>query len=46
MMIEEGASLGNDLPLTRKTLEVFDQASRDGLGAADTVMMTMRAMEK
>ena len=46
MMIEEGASLGNDLPLTRKTLEVFDQASRDGLGAADAVMMTMRAMEK
>jgi hypothetical protein len=25
---------------------VFEQASRDGLGAADAVMMTMRAMEK
>ena len=46
MMIEEGVSLGNDLPLTRKTLEVFDQASCDGLGAADAVMMTMRAMGK
>ncbi len=48
MMIEEGASLGNDLPLTRKTLEVFDQASLGsnggGIGAADAVMMTMRAM--
>ena len=49
MMIEEGASLGNDLPLTRKTLELFDQASNGnnggGIGAADAVMMTMRAME-
>ena len=47
-MIDEGASLGNELPLTRKTLEVFDQASLGGIGggigAADAVMMTMRAM--
>ena len=48
LMIDEGASLGNELPLTRKTLEVFDQASLGGIGggigAADAVMMTMRAM--
>ena len=44
LMIDEGASLGNELPLTRKTLEVFDQASLGGIGTADAVMMTMRAM--
>ena len=39
-MIEEGRSLGRELPLTAKALECFDQASRNGLGAADAVMMT------
>ncbi len=39
-MLEEGRSLGRELPLTAKALECFDQASRNGLGAADAVMMT------
>ena len=39
-MLEEGRSLGRELPLCAKALECFDQASRNGLGAADAVMMT------
>ena len=39
-MLEEGRSLGRELPVSARALECFDQASRDGLGAADAVMMT------
>ena len=39
-MLEEGRSLGRELPVSAKALECFDQASRNGLGAADAVMMT------
>ncbi len=39
-MLDEGRSLGRELPLSAKALECFDQASRNGLGAADAVMMT------
>ncbi len=38
--LEEGRALGRELPLAARSLECYDQASRDGLGAADAVMMT------
>jgi len=41
-MIEEGKSLGRDMPLTARALECYDEASRDGIGAADAVMLTAR----
>ena len=39
-MLEEGRSLGRDLPLSAKALQCYDEASRNGLGSADAVMMT------
>ena len=39
-MLEEGRSLGRDLPLSAKALACYDEASRKGLGSADAVMMT------
>ncbi len=39
-MLEEGRSLGRELPISAKALECYDEASRKGLGAADAVMMT------
>ena len=39
-MLEEAKSLGRDLPVSVKALECYDEASRNGLGAADAVMMT------
>jgi 3-hydroxyisobutyrate dehydrogenase len=41
-MIEEGRSLGRDMPLTTRALECYDEASRDGIGPADAVMVTAR----
>jgi 3-hydroxyisobutyrate dehydrogenase len=38
--LEEGRALQRELPLAAKALDCYDQASRDGLGAADAVMMT------
>jgi 3-hydroxyisobutyrate dehydrogenase len=39
-MLEEGHSLGRELPVSAKALECYDEASRNGLGPADAVMMT------
>jgi 3-hydroxyisobutyrate dehydrogenase len=39
-MLEEGRALGRDLPISAKSLECYDAASRKGLGPADAVMMT------
>ncbi len=39
-MLEEGHSLGRELPLSAKALACYDEASRKGLGPADAVMMT------
>ncbi|MEQ1773676.1 MAG: NAD(P)-dependent oxidoreductase [Burkholderiales bacterium] len=39
-MIEEGRSLGRELPVSARALECYDEASRKGLGPADAVMMT------
>lgn len=39
-MLEEGRSLGRELPVSAKALECYDEASRRGLGPADAVMMT------
>jgi 3-hydroxyisobutyrate dehydrogenase len=38
--LEEARALGRELPLTAKSLDCYDQASRSGLGSADAVMMT------
>lgn len=41
-MIEEARALGYDeLPVTARALECFDQASRSGLGDGDAVMLPM-----
>ena len=40
-MLEEGRVLGRELPLSARSLDCYDQASRDGLGSADAVMMTV-----
>lgn len=39
-MLEEGRSLGRELPVSARALECYDEASRKGLGPADAVMMT------
>jgi 3-hydroxyisobutyrate dehydrogenase len=39
-MLEEGRSLGRELPVSARALECYDEASRRGLGPADAVMMT------
>jgi 3-hydroxyisobutyrate dehydrogenase len=41
-MLEEGHSLGRDMPLTTRALECYDEASRDGIGPADVAMVTAR----
>jgi 3-hydroxyisobutyrate dehydrogenase len=38
-MLEEGAGLGVELPLTRRVLECYDAAARDGLGKSDATML-------
>ncbi len=38
--LEEGRALGRELPLSVKALACYDEASKQGLGAADAVMMT------
>lgn len=39
-MLEEGRALGYELPVSATALECYDEASRNGLGPADAVMMT------
>ena len=39
-MLEEGRSLGRELPVSAQALACYDEASRNGLGPADAVMMT------
>ena len=39
-MLEEADTLGHELPLSLKALACYDETSRNGLGAADAVMMT------
>ena len=41
-MLEEGRSLGREMPLTARTLECYDEAARDGIGPEDSVMVTAR----
>jgi 3-hydroxyisobutyrate dehydrogenase len=38
-MLEEARALGRELPVTQRTLECFDRAARNGLGAADAAML-------
>lgn len=38
-MLEEAAALGVELPLTARTLDCYDAAARDGLGASDATML-------
>jgi 3-hydroxyisobutyrate dehydrogenase len=38
-MLEEARALGRELPVTQRTLDCFDRAARDGLGAADAAML-------
>src|SRR5882724_101890 len=45
-MLEEARALGRELPVTQRALECFDQASRDGLGAADASMLPARWVSK
>ena len=39
-MLEEGRALGYELPVSATALKCYDEASRNGLGPADAVMMT------
>lgn len=45
-MIEEGKSLGGDLPVTARALECFDEASREGLGKGDATLLPVRWIKK
>ena len=38
-MVAEARALGRTLPVAERTLECFDQASREGLGASDCSML-------
>ena len=45
-MVEEAKSLGTDLPVTSRTLECYDEASRSGLGKGDITAIPVRWMKK
>jgi 3-hydroxyisobutyrate dehydrogenase len=45
-MIEEAAALGASLPVTQRALEVFDEASREGMGGEDAVRLPVRWMNR
>ena len=45
-MIEEAAALGATLPVTQRALEVFDEASREGMGGEDAVRLPVRWMNR
>jgi 3-hydroxyisobutyrate dehydrogenase len=42
VMIDEAQSLGTDLPVSRRALECFDEASREGLGPTDGACLPAR----
>jgi 3-hydroxyisobutyrate dehydrogenase len=44
-MLEEARALGRSLPVTERALECFDEAARDGLGAADSTALPARWMK-
>jgi 3-hydroxyisobutyrate dehydrogenase len=44
-MLEEGRSLGRELPLSTRALECYDEVSRNGHGRADAVMTTASFIE-
>ncbi len=46
IMIEEAKSLGTSLPVTSRTLECYDDASRAGLGKGDITAIPVRWMKK
>lgn len=45
-MIDEAASLGTTLPVTQRALDMFDEASREGMGGADAVALPARWMKR
>jgi len=45
-MLDEAASLGTTLPIAQRALEMFDEAARDGMGAADAVRLPARWMHR
>ena len=45
-MIDEAGSLGATLPVTQRALDVFDEASREGMGGADAVALPVRWMKR
>ncbi len=45
-MIEEAKAVGSGAPVTERTLECFDQASKDGLGGADMTALPARWMRR
>lgn len=45
-MIDEAASLGTTLPVTQRALDMFDEASREGMGGADAVALPVRWMKR
>jgi 3-hydroxyisobutyrate dehydrogenase len=45
-MIEEGETLGRDLPLARRVLECYDEAVPEGLGGADVVRLLTRFLDR
>jgi hypothetical protein len=44
-MVEEGKSLGTDLPVTARALDCYDEASRSGLGKGDITAIPVRWMK-
>lgn len=44
-MLAEGAARGADLPVTARTLELYDQASRDGWGSKDVAALLSHWLE-
>lgn len=45
-MIDEAKAVGSGAPVTERTLECFDQASKDGLGGADMTALPARWMRR
>ena len=45
-MIEEGAALGCELPVTARALACFDDAARAGMGDGDAVMLPVTWLKK
>ena len=45
-MIDEAGSLGATLPVTQRALDMFDEASKEGMGGADAVALPVRWMKR